>query len=215
MAPSRTKARVLPSNKIPEDLFDRDPITQKSRGWHPSRKGKAAGWAVRNRRSKSRSFDRAGWLRRFDTNSNQDRANQEIRHYQATTGLICSTKAFGRLFREIVHEIKGGTFFGDPGYDANAEQPKLLRIGKPTIRLLQEVTESFLINEFQQAVMAQIHAQRLTLMDKDMKFVQESRFLREGYAICPGELPKDIPPILEIFKEKKEQARRRKAAAKR
>lgn len=111
-----------------------------------------------------------------------DNAVQQIRFYQQNEGLILSTKAIGVHFGKIVADIGE-----EQGYSDTHGEFMKLRIGKAALQLIQEAAEEFIVKEFQQAVLAQIHAERFTLMEKDLLFVQDMRYLRYGYRILPRE----------------------------
>ena len=70
-----------------------------------------------------------------------------------------------------------------------------LQIGRGMVELIQEICEVFLVTEFHQAVLAQLHAGRNTLMAKDMVFVRTSRYRREGFYVCPNEKEGLVPSV--------------------
>lgn len=129
----------------------------------------------------------------------EERAIDEIRHYQNTTGLVCSTKAFGRIFQDVLYEMG----LEDPEHDQSTV--KTIRVGKKTIKLLQEVSEQFLVSEFQSAVLSQLHAERLTLQGKDMKHVRDLRDREKGFRVCYNERSKESRAALlrKLYAEKK------------
>lgn len=62
-----------------------------------------------------------------------------------------------------------------------------IRITRRTVEAIQTIVEEFIVKEFQQAVFAQLHAHRGTLMIQDMHLVQNQRHVREGFYICYNE----------------------------
>ena len=91
---------------------------------------------------------------------------------------MCSTKCFGRVFREIIEALK-----------EEAPDPEVIpsRIGKKTLKILQDAAEAYMVEQFTLAALSGVHAQRKTLYVKDFEFVRSLRMASEGYKICPNE----------------------------
>ena len=79
-------------------------------------------------------------------------ALREIRKYQTSTELLIRKIPFQRLVREVVHQLKG--------VDYKFQSTALLA--------LQEASESFLVNMFEQCNLIAIHGKRVTLKPKDI-----------------------------------------------
>ena len=89
-------------------------------------------------------------------------AESEIRKTQATTDLLIPKASFQKLVKEIATRLNG------TGY----------RFQKSAILALQEATEAYLVQWFQDAKECQRHANRRTMMAEDMKLVKILRPLR-------------------------------------
>ena len=85
-------------------------------------------------------------------------ALREIRRYQRSTDLIIQKAPFQRLVRQILVKIK-----------------KDMRIQSTGVLALQEVSEAFLIELFEDANLCTLHAKRVTLMVKDLHLAQRIR----------------------------------------
>ena len=83
------------------------------------------------------------------------RALMDIRHWQKTTDLLIQKLPFQRLVREIAAECKSD-----------------LRFQGDAILALQEASEAYLVEYFQDAVQCAIHAGRVTIQVEDMQVVQ-------------------------------------------
>ena len=79
-------------------------------------------------------------------------ALREIGKYQTSTELLIRKIPFQRLVREIVHQMKGKDY----------------RFQSTALLALQEASESFLVNMFDQCNSIAIHGKRVTLMAKDI-----------------------------------------------
>ena len=87
-------------------------------------------------------------------------ALREIRKYQKSTSTIIPTIPFLRLARETLLEC----------------HPRLrLRIQAKAIAALQEATEAYLVDLFNDANLCAIHAKRVTLQLKDMQLALRIR----------------------------------------
>ncbi|KAF8869706.1 histone-fold-containing protein [Mucidula mucida] len=87
-------------------------------------------------------------------------ALRQIRQYQSSTELLIRRLPFQRLVREIAQELM---YF--PG----------LRFQSSALNALQEAAEAFLVELFEAANMAAIHAKRVTIMPRDMLLVKRIR----------------------------------------
>lgn len=85
-------------------------------------------------------------------------ALREIRRYQKTTNLLIPKLPFQRLIREVLS-----------GYGNE------YRCQRECIMALQEQAEVYLTNLFEYAQMAAIHAKRITIQPKDIRFARELR----------------------------------------
>lgn len=86
-------------------------------------------------------------------------ALREIRKYQKTTELLIPKRAFQRLVREIAQDYR---------VDVRFQGSAML--------CLQEASESYLTELFQDANLTAIHAKRVTIVPKD---IQLSRRIRK------------------------------------
>jgi histone H3 len=86
------------------------------------------------------------------------KALREIRKYQKSTDVLIPRLPFQRLVREITQDLK-----------------KDLRFQSPALQALQEAGEAYLVGLFEDANLCAIHANRVTIMPKD---IQLSRRLR-------------------------------------
>ena len=79
-------------------------------------------------------------------------ALREIRKYQTSTELLIRKIPFQRLVREIVHQMKGKDY----------------KFQSTALLALQEASEQFLVNMFDQCNHIAIHGKRVTLQVKDI-----------------------------------------------
>ena len=86
------------------------------------------------------------------------RALMEIRKYQKSTDLLIKRRPFGRLVREIIHDI-------------NPE----LRIQSVALEGLQEACEAYLVMLFENTTLCAIHAGRVTIQIKDLQLARRIR----------------------------------------
>ncbi|XP_063708945.1 histone H3-1-like [Culicoides brevitarsis] len=84
---------------------------------------------------------------------------REIRKYQSTTKLLIPKLPFSRLVREVLHEYA----------------PADTRITPQALLALQESSEIYLTQFFEDSLRLAIHAKRVTVMPRDMDLV---KFLR-------------------------------------
>ena len=87
-------------------------------------------------------------------------ALREIRKYQKTTDLLIKKAPFIRLVREILHGKLGKTE---------------IRMQRIAVEALQEATEYYITNLFDDANLCALHAKRITLQPKDMQLVMRIR----------------------------------------
>lgn len=88
-------------------------------------------------------------------------ALKEIRKYQRSTDLLLRKLPFARLVREIAQDNMGG----DAG----------LRWQSMALLLLQELSEVFLVNLFEDTNLCALHAKRVTIMQKDIQLARRIR----------------------------------------
>lgn len=86
-------------------------------------------------------------------------ALREIRRYQKTSDLLIRKLPFQRLVREIA-------------LDLNQEQ---YRFQGQAVLALQEASESYLVGLFEDTNLCAIHANRVTIMSKDMQLAMRIR----------------------------------------
>lgn len=99
-------------------------------------------------------------------------ALKEIRKYQKTTDLLIRKLPFRRLVREIAQDFDTHIRFRSTAMDA-----------------LQEASEAYLVQLFEDANLAAIHAKRVTVMPKDIqlaKRIYEKQPIFENGAFVPG-----------------------------
>ena len=82
-------------------------------------------------------------------------ALREIRRYQRSTELLIKKLPFQRLVREISQKLKNGIKFQSAALGA-----------------LQEAAESYLIGLFEDTNLCSIHANRITIMPKDLRLAR-------------------------------------------
>ena len=83
---------------------------------------------------------------------------REIRHYQKSTELLIPKLSFQRLVREIAQEYKTD-----------------LKFQAAALGALQEGSEAYLVNLFEDTNLAAIHAKRVTIMPKDIQLARRIR----------------------------------------
>ncbi len=87
-------------------------------------------------------------------------ALREIRKFQKTVELLIRKLPFQRLVREVAQEL---------------EKEKEFRFQSSAILALQEGTEAYLVNFFEDANTCAIHAKRVTIMPKDIQLARRIR----------------------------------------
>ena len=85
-------------------------------------------------------------------------ALREIRKFQKSTELLIKKLPFQRAVREIAHDVKPD-----------------LRFQSAAIGALQEAAEAHLVNLFEDTNLCAIHANRVTIMPKDMRLARRIR----------------------------------------
>ena len=85
-------------------------------------------------------------------------ALKEIRKYQKSTDLLIRKLPFQRLVRETAAELKND-----------------LRFQSTALLALQEAAEAYLVGLFEDTNLCAIHANRVTIMPKDMKLARRIR----------------------------------------
>ena len=85
-------------------------------------------------------------------------ALQEIRRYQKTSDLLIRKLPFQRLVREILRDFKTD-----------------LRIQASALHALQEASEAYLVQLFEDINLCAIHAKRVTIMPKDIQLARRIR----------------------------------------
>ncbi|KAI8593156.1 histone H3 variant, partial [Geranomyces variabilis] len=91
-------------------------------------------------------------------------ALREIRQLQGTTKLAIPRAPFVRLVSEITDKER------QKYYRSDAATPKT-RWERATIEGLRETAEAFVIARFEDANLVAVHANRRTLMQKDMQLI--------------------------------------------
>ena len=84
----------------------------------------------------------------------------EIRKYQKSTDLLIPRLPISRVIREVCDKVC-------PRGD--------LRFQSAAINALQEAAEAYLVTLFEDSLLATIHANRVTLMPKDMTLARRIR----------------------------------------
>jgi histone H3 len=85
-------------------------------------------------------------------------ALREIRKYQKSTDLLIRKLPFQRLVREIASGFRGD-----------------LRFQSSAISALQEASEAYLVGLFEDTNLCAIHANRVTIMERDVQLAQRIR----------------------------------------
>ena len=86
------------------------------------------------------------------------RALKEIRHYQGTSDLLIKKAPFQRFVKEIAQTIRSD-----------------LRFQSAAIGALQEASEAYLVNLFEDTNQCAIHAHRVTILPKDLNLARRIR----------------------------------------
>ena len=131
-------------------------------------KGKGLGKGKGKGKGKDKKGRKKGKGRRIIENKTQHKkqnkfrpgtkALKEIRKYQRTGDLLIKKIPFQRLVKQIAHEIS---------YE--------LRFQSDAIQTLQEASEYFLVELFNDANLCAIHANRCTIMVKDINLAERIR----------------------------------------
>ncbi|KAL6258709.1 hypothetical protein P5V15_010659 [Pogonomyrmex californicus] len=89
------------------------------------------------------------------------RVRQEIKYLRKTTHFLIPKLSFARVVREIILDIF-------PRQD-------ITRIQASALEALQEATEMYLVQFFEDSVLLALHAKRVTLMRNDMILMRRLR----------------------------------------
>ena len=95
-------------------------------------------------------------------------ALREIREYQKSTDLLIKKAPFQRLVREVVMDVEPF---------CKLEKGAGLRMQSDALMALQEASEAFLVQLFEDANLCAIHAKRVTIMPKDIELTRRIRGL--------------------------------------
>ncbi|XP_057375880.1 uncharacterized protein LOC130696779 [Daphnia carinata] len=87
------------------------------------------------------------------------KALREIRKYQKGTELLLQKAPFQRLVREVTIELSDET----------------MRFTAEALECLQTAAEAYVVQLFEDSVLAMIHARRVTLMVRDIQFIRRLR----------------------------------------
>ncbi|KAI9554548.1 hypothetical protein GHT06_019821 [Daphnia sinensis] len=87
------------------------------------------------------------------------KALREIRKYQKGTELLLQKAPFQRLVREVTVELSDET----------------MRFTAEALECLQTAAEAYVVQLFEDSVLAMIHAKRVTLMVRDIQFIRRLR----------------------------------------
>ena len=93
-------------------------------------------------------------------------ALREIRKYQKTTALLIHKHPFQRIVREIAQVLRPD-----------------LRFQSAAVMALQEASEAYLVQLFEDANLCAIHAKRVTIMPKDMQLSKRIGGKREWFLV--------------------------------
>lgn len=85
----------------------------------------------------------------------RDRTTKEIKKYQRSTELLIPKQPFRKVVREIAQSMNPS-----------------IRFTESALMGLQEACESYLIGSMEDGILCTIHANRVTLMKKDIKLAQ-------------------------------------------
>jgi len=117
---------------------------------------------------KKKSPEKSSKIRRSSTGPKRrfrpgTRALMEIRKFQRSTDLLIPCLPFGRVCREIATNIQRRRGITDLRFQASA------------LRCLQEAAEAYLAQLFEDTVLLACHANRVTVMEKDMRLARRIR----------------------------------------
>ncbi|XP_028047241.1 histone H3.3 [Monomorium pharaonis] len=96
-----------------------------------------------------------------DKSKRTSRVLQEIRHLRRTTHFLIPKLSFARLVRDIIRDI--------------FPRDEIARIQATALEALQEATEMYIVQFFEDAVLLALHAKRVTLMRNDMILMRRLR----------------------------------------
>jgi histone H3 len=92
-------------------------------------------------------------------------ALREIRRYQKSTSLLIRKGPFGRLVKEITQGMK----------DSNGLLLSDYRWQSTALMAIQEASEAYLVNLFEDTNLCALHAKRVTIMPKDIQLARRLR----------------------------------------
>ena len=171
--PKTTEIVVVPIAPVePEDPFaditlaeikTEDPVTTVVDAARPPRKPKKSK-KLATKRTKSRSGGKRAVRRRAQREGGPGKrrfhpgtvALREIRSMQRNTDHVFSRAPFRRLIQEVVQDVGGED----------------MRVSGLASHAIQEAAESFLTAMLEESNLAALHANRTTIIPKDMRFVQ-------------------------------------------
>lgn len=93
---------------------------------------------------------------------------REIRYYQNEDHLLINRLSFTRVVRQI-----------SEGFVAEKDDPPF-RFKASALEALQEAAEKYLVNLFEDAMLAALHAKRQTILPTDIQIVRRLRGPKEG-----------------------------------
>lgn len=85
---------------------------------------------------------------------------KHIQKLQNSTSLLIPKLPFARIVKEVMQDITG---------------QREWRVQSAALSALQEAAECYLVHYFEDSNLAAMHGRRITLMNKDMKFIQQVR----------------------------------------
>ncbi len=84
---------------------------------------------------------------------------REIKYYQKTSRLLIQKLPFQRLVRDIVESLHGSE----------------MRVQSMALYAMQEAAEAYLVGMFEDCNLCALHANRITIMQKDMLLARRLR----------------------------------------
>lgn len=92
---------------------------------------------------------------------------REIRKYQKSVNLLIPRLPFGKLVRQIAHQISSELNLGKPASNVQFQMSAVVA--------LQELTENYLVRLLEDSNHNAIHANRVTVQTKDLLLTQRAR----------------------------------------
>src|SRR5690606_38897114 len=93
------------------------------------------------------------------------RALREIKHYQSAPGVIFGHSTMKKIIIELIHDFCRASGF----------EP--MKIGDSACAAIHEAAEEFLVLRFQKGILNMAHADRVTLLKKDLDLVDHQHYL--------------------------------------